>query len=276
MPKITSARMSDAHSAIVDFLVSLEIPFDADITLDADRNITGMYVYGTVTDDSFAKTLYNRQEWYVVTTNSKQSLCYCDNIYFYDDFDEYGNFLGRKVEIDNSVTVFSFGLPTDIVYSYNAGRIGFYYNRLIIDDAGCPLWLNFGAFLFGNGWYDGSENLITQKLKWYKWGTVVRTIDAYWGSLNNYEVVQIGNSYYFKIPNRNALFPGDGAEGTVKSPDIIVVQEEDGSVSYETASETELDTVTEMIQTTASELEWDIGFIYAEMLKQMKVKLEIA
>jgi hypothetical protein len=203
-----------------------------------------------------------------------QAFCYCDSITFYDDYDQYGNFRGRKVSIYGGVTVFSFSLPSNIVYSYNAGDIGFYYDRLILKDSGCPLWLNFGAFLFGNGGYDGSSNLITQKLRWYKWGTSVVDIDAYFGSLNNYEVVQIGNSYYFKIPNRNVLMPGDGTEGTVKSLDIIVVQEEEGFINYVTVSEIELDTGS-IDYVTASEIELDTGFIYAEMLKQIRVKLEI-
>jgi hypothetical protein len=258
MPKVSNAGMQDAHSAITAFLGYMGIQFSTDYTCDASGNIIGLYAFGIVPENSFARTIFGKAYWYVVSAGS-QAFYYCDSITFYDDYDQHGNFLGRKVSIYGRVTVFSFNLPIDIVYSYNAGDIGFYYDRLILNDSGCPLWLNFGAFLFGNGRYDGSSNLITQKLRWHKWGTSVVDIDAYFGSLNNYEVVQIGNSYYFKIPNRNVLMPGDGTEGTVKSLNIIVVQEEEGSIDY----------------VTASEIEPDIGFIYAEMLKQIRVKLEI-
>jgi hypothetical protein len=274
MPKVSNANMQNAHSAITAFLDYMGIQFSTDYTCDASGNTTGLYAYGIVTEDSFARTIFGKAYWYVVSAES-QEFCYCDSITFYDDYDQYGNFRGRKVSIVGGVSVFSFSLPRDIIYSYNAGDIGFYYDRLIMNDSGCPLWLNFGSFLFGNGGYDGSANLITQKIKWYRWGTRIDEIDAYWGSLNNYEVVQIGNSYYFKIPNRNILMPGNGTEGTVKSLNIIIVQEEEGSIAYVTSSEIELDNVTGMIQMTASEIELDTGFIYAEMLKQIKVKLEI-
>jgi hypothetical protein len=235
MPKIANAGMTDAHSAITAFLGYLNIPFSTDYTCDANRNTTGLYAYGTVSQNSLAYKIYGKPYWYVASTSSSQTFAYCDSIYFYDDYNQYGNFLGRKVSISGSITVFSCSLPRDIIYSYNAGGLGVYTDRFIINDYNSIFILRHVG-LAGNGYYDGSSILATQKLRWLKWGDII-DIDAYYGTLNNYEVVQIGNSYYFKIPNYNALFPGDGTEGTVKTPSVFVVPEDTASILYKSGSE---------------------------------------
>jgi hypothetical protein len=245
--------MTQAHSAITSLLTSLEIPFDTDYTCDSNGNITGLYAYGNVNTDSFSYRSYGKAMWYVATTSSSQSFCFCDSIYFYDDYDQHGNFLGRKVSISGSITLFSLSLPRDIIYSYDAGGLGSYIDRIIINDYG-SMWSMPVGFA-GNGYYDGS-NLVTQKLRWLKWSDII-DIDAYWGSLNNYEVVQIDNSYYFKIPNYNALFPGDGTEGTVKTPDVVVVSEDTASVLYLSGSE-----------------QYEEGFIMS-LPKMFKVNIEL-
>lgn len=229
MPKIASAGMSQAHEAIVDLLASIGVIFDTDYTCDQNTNTTGLYVYGNISTDSISYKIYGKPMWYVSTTGRSQTFALCDNIYFYNDYDQYGNFLGRNVSISGSTTLFSYSLPRDIIYSYDAGGLVLYIDRLIMNDYGSIWSLTMG--FAGNGYYDGSSTLVTQKLRWLRWGEV-RSLDAYWGSLNNYEVVQIGNSYYFKIPGFNALFPGDGTEGTVKGLNVTVVSEELGNVYY--------------------------------------------
>jgi len=229
MPKIYNAGMSQAHGAIVDLLASVGAIFDVDYTCDSIGNKTGLYIYGNISKDSFSYRIYEKPMWYIVTTSDSQIFAFCDNIYFYDDYDQYGNFLGRKVSISGSTTLFSYSLPRDIIYSYNAGGLGFYIDRLIMNDYG-SIWSMPMGFA-GNGYYDGSITLVTQKLRWLKWGEI-KTLNAYWGSLSDYDVVQIGNSYYFKIPSYNALFPGDGTEGVVRNIDVTVVSEELGEVYY--------------------------------------------
>jgi hypothetical protein len=234
MPLVSNAGMDD--SAIRSFLNYLNIPFSTDYTCDASRNITGRYVYGTLPLNSIVKAVYNKSYWYVVTTPSSQAFCYCDSITFYDSYDSSGNFTGRKVTITGNVTVFSFSLPTNIIYSYNVGMFGFYYNTIIMNDSGSPYWYGLIGSFAGSGYYDGSANLITQKLRLTN-SNGITDLDAYWGTLNNYEVVSINGSYYFKIPNYNALFPGDGTEGTVKTLNVFVVQEDTASVLYLSGSE---------------------------------------
>jgi hypothetical protein len=229
MPKVTSAGMTQAHGAIVELMASIGLIFDVDHTSDSDNNTTGLYAYGNINEDSFSYRIYGKPMWYVKTVSNYQYFCFCDNIYFYDDYDKNGNFLGRKVSISGSTTLFSYSLPRDIIYSYNAGGLAFYIDRIIMNDYG-SIWSMPVGFA-GNGYYDGSSTLVTQKLRWLRWGEI-RSLDAYWGSLNNYEVVQIGGSYYFKISGYNALFPGDGTEGTVKSLDVTIVSEELGNVYY--------------------------------------------
>jgi hypothetical protein len=235
MPKISSAGMTGAHSAITAFLGYLNIPFSTDYTCDASRNTTGLYAYGTVSENSFAYKIYGKPYWYVASTGISQTFAYCDNIYFYDSYDQYGNFKGRAVSISGSITVFSCSLPSDIIYSYNAGGLGFYVSRFIINDYN-SIFIIKDVGLAGSGYYDGGSILVTQKLRLTNWFNII-DLDAYWGSLNNYEVVQIGNSYYFKILNYNALFPGDGTEGTVKTPNVVVVPEETVSIRYLSVSE---------------------------------------
>jgi hypothetical protein len=235
MPKVANAGMTGAHSAVTAFLGYLNIPFSTDYTCDANGNTTGLYAYGTASQNSFAYKIYGKPYWYIASTSSSQTFAYCDYIYFYDDYDQNGNFLGRKVSISDSITILSYTLPRDIIYSYNAGGLGVYIDRFIINDYD-SIFIIRDAGLAGSGYYDGSSTLVTQKLRFTNWFNII-DLDAYWGSLNNYEVVQIGNSYYFKIPNYNALFPGDGTEGTVKTPSVFVVSEDTASVLYLSGSE---------------------------------------
>ena len=257
MPLVSNAGMDQADSAIRSFLGYLNIPFSTDYTCDASGNITGRYVYGTLPSNSIVKSIYNKSYWYVVTTSSSQAFCYCDSITFYNSYDSSGNFTGRRVTITGSVTVFSFSLPTNIIYSYDAGGIGFYYNRIIMNDSSSPYWYGLIGSFAGSGYYDGSANLITQKLRLTNFNGIT-DIDAYWGTLNNYEVVSIDNSYYFKIPNYNALFPGDGTEGTVKTLNVFVTPEDTASALYMSCLETQ-----------------EEGFMLS-LPKLFKVKLELA
>jgi len=258
MPLINNAEMDQADSAIRSFLNYLNIPFSTDYTCDAQRNITAMYVYGTVSPESYSKVMYNKSYWYVVTEQSSQTFCYCDRISFHDDYDESGNFIGRKVTIEGSIAIFSFNLPANIIYSYNAGGIGFYYDRIMINDSSSPYYGTTFWNIAGKGYYDGSANLITQKLKLINFNGIA-DIDAYWGTLNNYEVVGINNSYYFKIPDYNALFPGDGTEGTVKTLNIFIVLEDTASVVY----------------MNGSELQEEASIRILDMPKQFRVMLEL-
>jgi hypothetical protein len=257
MPLVINAGMDQADSAIRSFLNYLDIPFSTDYTCDSQGNITARYVYGTLPSNSIVKELYNKSYWYVVTTPSSQAFCYCDNITFHDDYDESGNFLGRNVTIEGGIVIFSFGLPANIIYSYNAGGIGFYYDRIIMDDSGSPYFYGLIGSFAGSGYYDGSANLITQKLRLTNFNGIT-DIDAYWGTLNDYEVVGIDNSYYFKIPYYNALFPGDGTEGTVKTLNVFVVPEDTASAMYISSSEI-----------------WEEVFMPG-LPKLFKVKLELA
>jgi hypothetical protein len=272
MPKIVSADMDLADTAIKSLLNSIGAGGVSDFTCGSDRVPTAYYVYGSVSESSFGYKKYGKPIWYAVTTRSGQTLAYCDSIFFWDEYDEYGNFLGRRVSIEGSVGVAGYLLPMDIVYSYDAGGFGFYINRIIINDYGAPLWNDFPLGLAGSGYYDGSSTLVTQKLRWLRWGEI-RSIDAYWGSLNNYEVVRIGNSYYFKIPNYNALLPGNGTEGTVKTIDVTVVNEEFGSVSYMNGSDTILESGS--VYYLSGIEQYEEGYLLG-IAKQLKARFELA
>jgi len=235
MPKVVNADRDLAHSAISAFLSSIGIDYSTDNTLDADRNVISRYCYGSVNANSFAYFTYGKQTWLVETTGSTQYFGYCDSIEFYDEYDAEGNFLGRKVSISGRINVFYFSLPTDIVYSGDVGGFGFYTGRIILNDFGTPIWQNVGVVLAGGGFYNG-DILATKKLRWANWDGF-NDIDAYWGSLNDYEVVKIGDKYYFKVPGYDALFPGDGSEGTEVTPQIIEIAEEDATVYYLTGEE---------------------------------------
>jgi hypothetical protein len=232
MPKVENAGMSQAHSAVMAFLDILGITYNTDYTCDANRNTTGLYVYGSIPNDTYYRSFYNRLYWYVGSYGNAQRFCICNSIYFHDDYDSHGNFTGRNVTITDGIELFSFSLPATIGYSYDLGGVGFYYNRLIVNDDGCPSVI-YPMPIFGNGGYDGSANLITQKIWIYNlWSGIAKKIDAYWGSLNNFDVVQIGESYYFKAPNMNLLVIGDGSEGSVRSINIIVSQGESAELEY--------------------------------------------
>jgi len=235
MPEVVSADRDSAHSAIGGFLSSLGISYSVDNTLDSGGNVIDYYLYGNVSEDSFSYRTYGKLMWFVKTSGSSQEFGYCDDIYFYNEYDEFGDFLGRKVSISGAVKVWSFSLPSDIIYSYNVGGFGFYHGRIILSDNGCPYWLDMGVVLAGGGFYDGSV-LATQKLRWANWDGI-SDIDAYWGSLNDYEVVNINGSYYFKIPGYNALLLGDGSEGVEVTPTVVVIAEEDATVYYLAGSE---------------------------------------
>jgi hypothetical protein len=270
MPKVPNAGMSDAHSAITAFLGYMNIQFSTDYTCDANGNITGLYVYGTISQNSFAYMAYGRLYWYVVTTSNSQTFACCNYIYFYDDYDPNGNFLGRKINISGITTLFSYSLPRDIIYSYDAGGLALYIDRIIINDNGSIF--SIPVVFAGIGYYDGSSTLVTQKLRWLICGDTI-DINAYWGSLNNYEVVQIDNSYYFKIPNYNALLPGDGTEGTVKTPNVTIVSEDTASALYLSGSEIWEEDTASALYLSGSEI-WEEGFILS-MPKLFKVNIEL-
>jgi hypothetical protein len=271
MPRIVSADMDLADTAIKNFLNSIGAGGVSDFTCGSDRVPTAYYVYGVVSESSFSYNRYRKSMWYAVTTDSEQLLCYCDGIYFWDEYDEYGNFLGRRVDIADSIIIASYSLPRDIVYSYDANGFGFYINRIIINDYGAPLWDNFYLGLAGKGYYDSSSTLVTQKLRWLRWD-YIRSLDAYWGSLNDYEVVNIEGSYYFKIPNYNALLPGDGTEGDVKSLDVTVVNEEYGSIYYIDGSE--LYNSSSIYYTNGVEL-YEEGYMLG-IARQLKARFELS
>jgi hypothetical protein len=271
MPKIVSADMNLADTAIKNFLNIIGAGGASDFTCGSDRVPTAYYTYGGVSTSSFSYNRYEKPMWYAVTTNNSQTLAYCDNIYFWDEYDEYGNFLGRRVNIDGSVGIATYYLPRDIVYSYDAGGFGFYIDRIIINDYGAPLWNNFPLGLAGNGYYDRSRTLVTQKLRWLRWSDI-RSLDAYWGSLNDYEVVNIRGSYYFKIPNYNALLPGNGTEGTVKDLDVTIVNEEYGSVYY--IDGIELYNSSSIYYTNGVEL-YEEGYMLG-IARQLKARFELS
>ena len=235
MPKVASADRDLAHSAVGGFLSGLGISYSADNTLDSDGNVIDYYLYGDINEDSFSFRTYGKQKWFVKTSGSEQGFYYCDDIYFYNEYDDEMNFLGRKVSVSGAVKVWGFSLPSDVIYSYNVGGFGFYRGRIILNDNGCPYWLGMGVALAGGGFYDGSV-LATRKLRWLNWDGV-SDIDAYWGNLNNYEVVNINGSYYFKIPGYNALLLGDGSEGAEVTPAVVIIAEEDATVRYLAGSE---------------------------------------
>jgi len=239
MPKVENAGMDDANGAIGAFLNSLGIYHKVDYTCDAQGNTTGLYRFGNVPEDSFSRVYYNRLKWYVVTTGSGQSLCYCNSIFFYDDYDEYGNFLGRKVSISDLTEVTSYSLPRTIYYSFSAGGIGFYMDRFIIYDRGCPYWHNFPAIFAGSSEYD-STYFVTQKARWLSWEGI-KDLDAYAGSISDYSVVNIDGRYYFKIPGYGILLRGDGSEGSEITQSVFVIPEELADIEYCTGESGEED-----------------------------------
>jgi len=244
MPREDIGSFSDVLSRFLEILSGAGFEYRSDYTwgTGGDYNYwiidsTGWYTY---TGENPVEL-----KLYMYAPSANPSTLYikgCSNIIFYDDYDQYGNLIGRKVTVSGSFDITTLTGTGTCYYGY-ADRVAYMCTpsstilfvrangidcmKIFINQRAYGDYYTFGGFIGGWGYSGSSIRPLTTKL------AVPSPIgndyfdDVYYCTASDWYVFYMpGKGYFFKVKGYPIALPATGDEGIYIGSAVEVPWEE--------------------------------------------------